>query len=354
MKTMKKIAAIILCLAVVFALSACHKKDEIAVTVKSGKNEMEFTSAMYSYALLEADMEARNTLESQANDTITDYYSKQIDGMKYVPWVEKKAMENLKTFAYYNFKAKELGVELTAEEIAEAKSYAETYWDYYGYGDTYEQNGVGKSTFATANTYYSLSDALFKKIYGEGGEKEVSKATIEENMLENFEVVNLIAIDISEYKEKEVTETKNKLEGYKKRLKKGESFEKIYGEYYDTKPEDHSGHTHDGVQSSEDHYATVVGSKDTDYAIDIFDDIKKMKEGDISVFSDENYLYLVVRKDLNKDKYFFEKLKEDTLWLLKEADYLDVIAKNISEYELDENTYATNLFKVKKIKYPAN
>lgn len=355
MKFIKKFVAIFAVIAMLFSLSACHGKDEIAATVTSGENEMKFTSAMYAYALISADMEARNTVDAEATSAVEDYYSKQIDGKKFTEWVKERALENLKTYAYYNFKADELGVELTDEEKANSSSMADMYWTNYGYSQTYEANGIGLTTYKTMQEHLTLSNSVFKAIYGTGGEKEVAEKTVKESMYENFEIVNMISVDTNDMEDKEISALKTKFAGYKNRLEKGETFEKIYTEYYGTEAEDHSGHNHDGVESSTDHYATVVGSKDTGYAHDAFDDIKKMKVGEVSVYTKiDGKVILIVRKDLSADKYYSENLKEPTLWLLKETDYVETYEKEIDDYKIDVSKFAINQFKVKKIKYPTN
>lgn len=354
MKIVKKILASILVVAVVLSFTACHGKGEIAATVTSGDKSKEFTSAMYMYALMSADMEARNTVDAEATSAVEDYQTKQIEGKKFSVWVKERAIENLKTYSYYTFKAQDLGVTLSDQEKEEAAQFADMYWNYYGYSSTFEPNGVGFNTYKAAQENLALSTAIFNKIYGVGGEKAVDEATVAKSLAENFEIVNIIEVDTSEYKDAEVTALKNKFEGYRTRLLGGETFEKIYCEYYETSPEDHSEHNHDGESSSTDHYAVVVGSEDTSYAHDAFKDIKKMKVGDVSVYTEvDDSVMLIVRRDVTADKYYSENLKEPTLWLLKETEYNETIDKEIAEYKIDLNKFATDRFKVKNIEYPS-
>jgi hypothetical protein len=102
------------------SFAACHPKDEVAVTV----GDVEFTSAYYMCALINADNEARSLVDealaekkekddkdSSSTSTATeevDYYSEKVEGKKYVDWVKARAIENLKQIAAYKIKCKEV------------------------------------------------------------------------------------------------------------------------------------------------------------------------------------------------------------------------------------------------------
>lgn len=360
MKTIKKISALTLCLVLALTLVSCHKKDETAVTFTNGKETKSFTSAMYMYALMEADMEARGKVDAAktnaSSDTsstaaATDYYSEKIDGKDYETYVREAALDNLRDFAYYYFKAKELGVELTADQESYADSYADYYWNSYGYGASYEPNGVGFATFSEANRFYQLSSAVFEKIYGKGGEKEIAADTVKSSMLENYELADIISVDVSSHTDAEKSALNQKFQGYIDRLKKGETFEKIYCEYNNTEPKNTSNLSTGGV-APVDNYATIVGSDDTNYADNAFADIKKMKVGDAYIDDKtDGTLRLVVRSNLETDAYYVENLDTEVRHLIKQSEYDENVAKDAKEYKIDVNSYAINQFKIKNIVY---
>ena len=80
MKNFKKIIALALAALMLLSFAGCHKKDEVAVTI----GDVEFTSAYYMCALINADSEAKskvyeNLTEEEQQSGDIDYYSKKID-----------------------------------------------------------------------------------------------------------------------------------------------------------------------------------------------------------------------------------------------------------------------------------
>ena len=118
MKNLKRILAAALVLAMALTAAACHPKDEIAVTV----GDVEFTSAYYMCALINADSEAKSRVQEELSDdestTDIDYYSKKIDDKDYVTWVEDTAMDYLKKIAAYKTLCKDNELELERNGIA--------------------------------------------------------------------------------------------------------------------------------------------------------------------------------------------------------------------------------------------
>ena len=106
MKNIKRIlaAALVLVMAV---SAACHPKDEVAVKI----GDVEFTSAYYMCALINADSEAKSKVkeglsEDEAAEDV-DYYSKKVEDKDFVKWVEERAMQSLKAIAAYKTLCKE-------------------------------------------------------------------------------------------------------------------------------------------------------------------------------------------------------------------------------------------------------
>ena len=193
MKTIKKVYALALVLVMALMFTACHEKGEIAVKI----GDIEFTSAYYMCALINADSEAKYRVESELSDDEStddvDYYSKKIDDKDFVTWVEDTAMDHLKEIAAYKTLCKENNLEISDEEAENAEAYASFYWSSYGYSAYFEPNGVGESTYTNymKDTYYS--NLYFEHLYGEGGEKEIEADTVKAKMLDNFVVAAFIS-----------------------------------------------------------------------------------------------------------------------------------------------------------------
>ena len=410
MKNIKRIAAVVLVLVMTLAITACHKKNEIAVTAK----DVEFTSAYYMCALLEADSAAKSkvqeTLSSEEAAGEIDYYSKKIDDKDYKTWVKDEALATLKEIAAYKLLCAENKVELDSELKASAESMANYYWS-YGNSLYYEPNGVSYETYKKfmVDTYYS--EAYFNHLYGEGGEKEISADDIKKELYDKYMIVDPIQAAFEEgMTDEEKTALKKQLDGYAEALNKGtKTFEEVYNEYNKVTTEEtdkkddattsntsssdktSSGSTSDSTSSNntssdatssdatssdattsdkkeeteeeeeeekqpepKDSYAQVIGAKDTSYEFEYFDQVKEMKIGEAKVIelSDNAGYLLVVKQDIKADEYYLTDMDSVIRHALKDEEFTSIIDDYKKTFELDVSKYAINQFKVDKIKQP--
>ena len=389
MKNLKRMLAAALVLAMALTAAACHPKDEIAVTV----GDVEFTSAYYMCALIDADSEAKSRVQEELSDdestTDIDYYSKKIDDKDYVTWVEDTAMDYLKKIAAYKTLCKENELELDKEEAENAEYYASYYWSSYGYSSYFEPNGVGEKTYTQymKDSYYS--ELYFEHIYGEGGEKEIAADEVKDTMYKNFIIADMLQASFSGLEDDEIPETKEQFEKYMEELKAGtKTFEEVYNDYNDIDEEedtDTSSGSSSTASSSEssstestssdatssegtasdseeeeeeleplDSYASILGAEDTVYESEHFDTVNKMATNEIKIIEldDDAGIILVVKKDIKADPYYLENLDSTARHLIADEEYEANIEKYADELELTVNDYAVNQFKVKKIKEP--
>lgn len=389
MKNLKRILAAALVLAMALTAAACHPKDEIAVTV----GDLEFTSAYYMCALINADSEAKSRVQEELSDdestTDIDYYSKKIDDKDYVTWVEDTAMDYLKKIAAYKTLCKENELELDKEEAENAEYYASYYWSSYGYSSYFEPNGVSEKTYTQymKDSYYS--ELYFEHLYGEGGEKEIAADEVKDTMYKNFIIADMLQASFSGLEDDEITETKEQFEKYMEELKAGtKTFEEVYNDYNDIDEEedtDTSSSSSSTASSSEssstestssdatssegtasdseeeeeeleplDSYASILGAEDTVYESEHFDTVNKMATNEIKIIEldDDAGIILVVKKDIKADPYYLENLDSTTRHLIADEEFESDIEKYADELELTVNDYAVNQFKVKKIKEP--
>ena len=364
MKNFKKIVSAALTVAMLLTLSACHGKDEVAVTIDG----MDIKSALYLNALIDCDSEARSRVdeetaaETEKNETSeesetseeTDYYSKTLDGLSFAEYVKTKAIERCKEYVFYQKLVDDKVISLTDDEKSEAEYSAEYYWTNYGYSYLYEANGVSLETYKNAFLYSYYSNAYFKSLYGEGGEKEVAKKDIKAHMLDNYALAYTLSAtyeDDSTDEEKEALKTK--LEGYAKRLKDGEEFEKIYMEFNGLTEKDHT-HT-EKEDGPKDEHATLLADKDSDsqFASEDFDEVYEMKVGNTKIIESEDGtgLTLYMRLDINSDAYYLTYLTDTILYELKEEEFDDFVAGKTEKYTVEENGFAINRFDVEDIDY---
>ena len=372
MKNFKGMTALILVLLMVLSFAGCHKKNEIAVTI----GDVEFTSAYYMCALINADSEAKSKVqealsekegEEESTDTSTqediDYYAEKIDDKDFVTWVEDKAMDTLKEIAAYKTLCKEAKVEPKEEDIQNAEYYASMYWSSYGYSAYFEPNGVGQATYTSYMTDSYYAESYFEHLYGEDGEKAIASDEVLEKMYNNFLIADVLdATFTSEDTDDTKAALKTKLEGYVTDLKDGKkTFEQVYNEYNgiteETETEETTEETTEESDEPQpkDELATILGAKDTAYESDQYDTVKEMKVGDIKLIEleDQSGYKLVIKQDIKADEYYADNLDMITRHLIADEEYKDYIADYAKKLNTDVNNYAVKQFKVKNIIEPS-
>ena len=356
MKSIKRIVALMLVTVMSLTVVGCHKKDEIAVTVK----DVKFTSAYYMCALINADMEAQSivyeSLSDEEKQTEIDYYSKKVEDTDYVTWVENKTVDDLKKMAAYKLLCKENKIELKEDDVASAESMAEYYWS-YGYSTYFEPNGVSLNTYKAYLTDALYSEEYFKFLYGEEGEKAVSEEDVKTKIYDNFVIADILSASYEEDATDEAKAAlKTKFEDYAKQLNEGKkTFEEIYKLQNPSTEEEttETGETSD-EPTPKDKYAQIIGSEDTSYNADYYDTVKAMKTGEVKVEenSSASGVYLYVKQDIKADDYYLTTLDMECRHLTSDEAYEKLIEDYAKKLDVDISKYATGQFKVKKIVYP--
>lgn len=361
MKNFKKIIALALVLLMVLSFTGCHKKDEIAVTV----GDVEFTSAYYMCALINADSEAKNkvyeelTEEEQSSGEI-DYYSKKIDKKGFVEWVEDTAIETLKKIAAYKTLCKENKVELKEEDLNNAKMYASYYWSSYSYSAYFEPNGVSQATYTkfVEDSYYA--EAYFEHLYGAEGEKAIAADTVKTKMYENFVIANILTANFtSEMKDTDKTALKDKLNAYATALQNGsKTFKQVYDEYNNVTEDEKATETTEEESNTpkpKDEYATIIGAKDTGYDAEYYETVKAMATGEIKLIELDNKagLVLAVKQDIAADEYYLTTLDMTVRHLIADEEFEKTVDAYTKEMKTDINDFAVKQFKVKKLIEPS-
>ena len=354
MKMVKRIAALVMVAVFTLSLAGCiHKKNEIAVTI----GDIEFTSAYYMCALINADMEAKQKVDETLTEDETEeinYYSKKIDKKKFVDWVEDRAIEILKENASYKQLCQKNDVELSDELQTEASEAVTTLWDYYGYSAYYEPNGVSRDTYAmfTEDTYYS--EAYFESIYGKGGSKEIAEDKVSKEITDNYVILDKISVTYdSEATDEEKAESKATLEEYASQIKSGsKTFIEIYEAHNDITEE---------VTTEEDEelkpvntYASISGAEGTSFEDENFETYKDYEFDAVQVVENatQTGYDLIIKRDISADAYFMDYLDSFARHTIADEDFEKEIDENSSKLKPEINNYAIGQFKVKKIVEP--
>ena len=361
MKILKKLIAVVLVCLMVFSITGCHKKDEIAVTI----NGYEFTSAYYMCALINSYMEAQQLVYNDLTDeelqaTSIDYFSKKIEDKKFEQWVKDDAIETLKETAYYKTVCDKAELKISDEDIATNEYYASMYWASYGYSEMFEPNGVSQATFTKYMNDSYYAELYFEHLYGKDGEKEISAKTVKNKLYDDFLIADILEFTKGEETTSELNEITKKFKNYAKKLESGDmTFEEVYNDYNDVKEtekeEEHSeddGHDH---KEPKDAYASIIGDEGTGKEHDYYSKIKKLDVGEVKLYTKDNNegYVLVVKQDIKADDYYLDTMDMTIRHLLKDEEYTADMVKEATKLEPEINNYAVKQFKVKKIKEPS-
>ena len=378
-----RIFAALLCLAILLSFAGCHKKDEIAYTV----GDVEFTSGMYACALFWADNDAKSLVYSEMStedqQKEVDWAKQTIEGVKYDEYVKSKAIEKLNTFATIITEAKKANVTLDDESKTMANSYANYYWNSYGYGAVLSLNGVAYETYVKYMEYEYLYDTYFLHIYGEEGEKALSEDALKEELAKNYALYNKITISLQNSEGKalsdsEIETLKKTAEDYVSRLNKGETFAEIYDEHNQKNKEDNSSSNASSTDSSKDssveentssgntsskepysepadEHAQLVSGLDTSsfYNEEIWGQIKDMENGVAKSYTaaDNSSVNVLVKKDVLEDPYWLKSTRDVVTYSLKEDEYVAALKAVTDTLAKKENSFAIGQFKASKITY---
>ena len=357
MKFCKKVLAALMAMLMVFSLTGClHSKKEVALKI-GGVN---FTSAQYLYALVQADLEARQTVNKNLGDDADtsniDYYSQKINKKKFVDYVEDNAIKTLTQFAAIITKCEKNKVKLSKEEESSLESYVDYYWTTNGYSALYEANGVSKDTFTLCSRYNYLSAAYFKSIYDKDGTDPVVPKTANETLLANFALANVLSCDFSKLDESGIADATAKFNSYIDRLNKGESFYTVYNEYNNTEAAENTDIENDenGIPTKpKDTLATVIGSDKTDYATEYYDTLTGMKTGEVKLYTlkDNAGLVILVKKDLAADAYYMNSLYVPSLYVIKQDEFDNNLKTFRKTLEVKPKKSVIKRLKVENITY---
>ena len=371
MKTIKRIAALLLVLVMALSLVACHKKDEIAVTV----GDVEFTSAYYMCALMAADSEAKNLVYEELSDEeksgyeTADYYSHKVEGKDFVEWVEAKALETIKKIGAYKMLCKENELEIDEETLTNAETYTNYYWSSYGYSQYYEPNGVSYETYKKFSTDSYYAELYFEHVYGEEGTKAIAADDVKSKMLENYVTAEVLQATFeAEATDDDKATIETKVNDYAAAIEAGTmTFEQAYNDYNGvTEDAAEEGHDHADEEGTEEEteevpeplsqYAQVFGAEGTEsYESEHYETVKAMAVGEVKVIEleDKTGYMLLVKQDIEADPYYLETLDMAVRHLIADKEFDADIDKYIDGITVDVSKYAIGQFKVKKIVEPS-
>lgn len=327
-------------------------------------SDEELAIGVYIYSLKTAYQKAETFAKElddydSSKDSWLDMEITDDDGKKQVAreWIKDQAKTMCLSYLVVDEQLKKEDIELNKSTISSADEAAKTNWNvgpYASYGyvmpmkDELELYGVSFESFAyCTNEYTTKYQALFDKLYNEGGSKAVSDDELAKYFTENYTdykyiPVNLYSASTDEagqqtnvaMSDKEIKKITDEFDAYAKDINGGKSFDDVKEAYMkannvESDPTTASVEVLDDSSIGEE-LKKAIGELDTNKASTL-----KVGDGDTAIY------YLVYKGDIKND--IDDYIKDNTnrpavLASMKSEEFADYIEGLTKEIKAEENT----------------
>ena len=195
----KRILALLCALALTVGLAGCVLSTPDTVGTIG---DVEISSGLYLLAQFDAYQKAADLASSEQDASKVKSFLKETitvdadteETATVSDYVAQQTLKNLETYAAIETRFDALGGQLTAEQEAQADSYAEQLMNQYG--DSYKANGIGLETVKRFERILLKSNALLDLIYGENGETPVSDADLTDYIENDLYYLSYVAVPL--------------------------------------------------------------------------------------------------------------------------------------------------------------
>ena len=195
----KRILALLCALALTVGLAGCVLSTPDTVGTIG---DVEISSGLYLLAQFDAYQKAADLASSEQDASKVKSFLKETitvdadteETAVVSDYVAQQTLKNLETYAAIETRFDALGGQLTAEQEAQADSYAEQLMNQYG--DTYKANGIGLETVKRFERILLKSNALLDLVYGENGETPVSDADLTDYIENDLYYLSYVAVPL--------------------------------------------------------------------------------------------------------------------------------------------------------------
>ena len=332
--------------------------------------DKELAIGVYIYSLNTAYQQAKSYAQElddydESKDSWLEMEITDDDGKKEVAskWIKDQAKLMCLSYLVLDEQIEKENIDIS---LASADEQAETYWNvgqYADYGyvmpmkDDLEPYGISLESFRYCSTEYSTKyQALFDKLYKEGGSKEVTDEELTKYFNDNYTdysyfSVNLYTASTDEAGEstniamsdKEAKKVTDEIDGYVKDINNGKAYDDVIDAYM--KANDIES---DPATSSIENLENTSLGDEVKEALEKLDNNKATA---VKVGSGENAVYYFVYKrnikDAAKDYLADEANSAKVLSSMKGEEFDDYIEELTKKLDYEENTSAIDKYEPK-------
>lgn len=337
-KTLKRGIALLIALLMLLSAASCSWDTTWSLKL----DDETLPIGVYIYYMSQAYINASYLVEDYTQPIL----DQTVEDQPAADYVKEQALNACKNLFAVEKKFNEMGLSLTAEELAAAQATTESYWS--SYQTMYESIGVAKSSYHRATALYqSKSLKLFNAIYGPEGTDPVADSDVEKFFLENYESFQYFSKSLSKtaegsttstaMTEDEVADVKEAFEAYVKDLEDGQTIKEVADAF--KKAEELES---DPLQET----VSIVKEDATSLPEDILDALKELKPGEAAAVmlessstSSAGTYYLIYKRDIEDevDTLSEDDTRQAVLSYMKSEEYSDML----KEYQ-DTLTFTLN------------
>ncbi len=343
---------------------------------KSGDKELAI--GVYIYSLDTAYQQAKSYAQKlddydESKDSWLEMEITDDDGKKEVAskWIKDQAKLMCLSYLVLDEQIEKEKIDISDDAIASADEQAETYWNvgqYADYGyvmpmkDDLEPYGISLESFRYCSTEYSVKhQALFNKLYKEGGSKEVSDEELTKYFNDNYTdysyfTVNLYTASTDEagqstnvaMSDKEAKKVTDEIDGYVKDINGGKSYDDVLDAYMKANDIESDPAT-----------SSIENLENSSLGDEVKEALKKLdnkKATAVKVGSGENAVYYFIYKrnikDAAKDYIANETNKANLLSSMKGEEFDDYIEELTKKLDYEENTSVIEKYEPKMFFVP--
>ena len=340
---------------------------------KSGDKELAI--GVYIYSLNTAYQQAKSYAQKlddydESKDSWLEMEITDDDGKKEVAskWIKDQAKLMCLSYLVLDEQIEKENIDIS---LASADEQAETYWNvgqYADYGyvmpmkDDLEPYGISFESFRYCSTEYSVKyQALFDKLYKEGGSKEVSDEELTKYFNENYTdysyfTVNLYNASTDEagqstnvaMSDEEAKKVTDEIDGYVKDVNNGKSYDDVLEAYMKANDIESDPAT--------SNIENLENSSLGDEVKEALEKLDNKKATAVKVGSGENAVYYFIYKrnikDAVKDYIADETKKANLISSMKGDEFADYIEELTKSLDYEENTSAIDKYEPKMFFVP--
>ena len=380
MKPNLKIGSFLMAVVMIFSVLIVSGCTPISLnkewSYKTGDKELAI--GVYIYSLDTAYQQAKSYAQElddydESKDSWLEMEITDDDGKTEVAskWIKEQAKLMCLSYLVLDEQIEKENVDISKDTIASADEQAETYWNvgqYADYGyimpmkDDLEPYGISLESFRYCSTEYSVKyQALFDKLYKEGGSKEVTDEELTKYFNDNYTdysyfTVNLYTATTDEAGEssnvamsdEEAKKVTDEIDGYVKDINGGKSYDDVLAAYMKANDIESDPAT-----------SNIENLENSSLGDEVKEALKKLdnnKATAVKVGSGENAVYYFIYKrnikDTAKDYLADETNSANVLSSMKSEEFADYIEELTKKRDYEENTSVINQYEPKMFFVP--